>query len=296
MARGESITDYLNFQPGAPTAAPTLGAANQWGLDQDTTAGRIYYWDIPTSSWQSIGVTGPTGPTGPTGASVTGPTGPTGSSITGPTGPTGVGVTGPTGATGAGGSAYLPIVAPTAVAHWTSVNMVGATGADTPYGVLIQTPVELEHIRGLTRPVPGTPYTVTAAFLMRLGCCVNTSSGGMLLYSTVSGKCIVFRVTLHTGVPGFSITTYSDVNTGVANVLIQDPYPNLEIMMPPVWMRITDSGTTRGYWMSADGQTWEQVYSEATNTYVTPTGIGFFANSGNSGDGSYVTLISWTGA
>ena len=86
MASGQYITDYLSYGAGAPAGAPSLGAAGQYALYEDTAAGDLYAWDLLTTAWVRIwnhavpgGATGPTGATGPAGATGgTGPTGPTG--------------------------------------------------------------------------------------------------------------------------------------------------------------------------------------------------------------------------
>lgn len=46
------------------------------------------------------------------------------------------------------------------------------------------------------------------------------------------------------------------------------------------YLRITDDGTTRRFWFSNNGLDFVQLWSENTNTFVTPTkiGIGFYSN------------------
>jgi hypothetical protein len=89
MASGQIITDYLSYGSGAPSGAPSLGAAGQYAVYEDTATGDLYAWDLFTTAWVRIWnhavPGGPTGPTGATGAtSATGPTGAPGG--TGPTG------------------------------------------------------------------------------------------------------------------------------------------------------------------------------------------------------------------
>jgi len=54
MASGEIITDYLARGSGPPSDAPSLGAAGQWALYQDTDTGLYYQWNLQTSGWDPL--------------------------------------------------------------------------------------------------------------------------------------------------------------------------------------------------------------------------------------------------
>lgn len=53
-----------------------------------------------------------------------------------------------------------------------------------------------------------------------------------------------------------------------------------------ICLRITDDGSNRKFYSSINGLSWWQHYSEATNTYVTPTQVGFLIGAVNGGNSS----------
>lgn len=81
------------------------------------------------------------------------------------------------------------------------------------------------------------------------------------------------------------ITFYSGVSSGVGHILIEHynssssgsvtiSNNNLPMGMP-IWTRITDNGTNRIYYISTNGKDFQAIFSELTNTFLTPTKTGF---------------------
>lgn len=76
-----------------------------------------------------------------------------------------------------------------------------------------------------------------------------------------------------------SIDSWTNSTTFGAQVSFQAPFK--QFTCDDHRIRITDNGTNRIYYLSRDGKRFFQVYSEASNTYVTPSLVGLFFHSMN---------------
>jgi len=99
---------------------------------------------------------------------------------------------------------------------------------------------------------------------------------GVIIRDSVSGKSSAIWLGNDNGV-GFNKNYFSDDDTwnGVSGVAV---FANLNF-----WLRITDNGTTRTWAVSNTGDFWTDIYSEASDSYITPThaGVGINPNFGN---------------
>lgn len=144
----------------------------------------------------------------------------------------------------------------------------------------------------LMRPLlKSPPYTITTIFSWRgegtsysgslFGLCIG-ASGANLRYQQ-------FYVNADPAIGAVNmINIYSSSPTvgGSKRAYMTPTFTNFNY----IGMRITDDGTTRKWWVSNNGKSWAPTYSEATNTDVTPTEVGFAsyysnANTSVSGNG-----------
>lgn len=135
---------------------------------------------------------------------------------------------------------------------------------------------------------PATPYTLTA-YLMPLMMNVNYSGIALVLRKASDGTWIGFQQ--YCVSPDLYLSVGHGTNAGPAitvddlgSVVIPQFYP---------WMRITDDGTTRKFWVSMDGNNFLQVYSQAHATPLVPDQIGFGVEARNSVYGIGLTVLSW---
>ena len=233
-------------------------------------------------AWEAGGTTGPTGPggaTGPTGPSVTGPTGPGG-----PTGPTG-----PTGSAGSSGGVYpfTNFTAPSSSGFgW--VNQ-GSASVTIQNGVLVMsaTGTGADNLRFYKETLPSTPWTVIAAFVKRPNFFmypttpaaepggwddgIGISDGTKFLFFGISDNNTYNTLT---NLPTLNLDEYTNSTTFSGTRLF-----NMSVYgWPPIWwLKITDDGTTRKYYVSVDPTNagWQQIYQHAHTGYLTPTQVGY---------------------
>jgi hypothetical protein len=66
--QGELITDYIAYGAAQPADPPSLGAAGQWAIRQDTRTGQYWYYDLHLAAWRPLHA-GPADPWTPHSAS-----------------------------------------------------------------------------------------------------------------------------------------------------------------------------------------------------------------------------------
>lgn len=144
----------------------------------------------------------------------------------------------------------------------------------------------------LMRPLIHTPpYTITTIFSMRGE---GTSYSGYLFGLAIgnSGANLrhqQFYVNADPAIGAVNmLNMYSATNNGAGakRAYITPTFTNFNF----IGMRITDDGINRKWWVSGNGKSWGQTYTEATNTDVTPNEVGFAsycsnANTSASGNG-----------
>lgn len=176
---------------------------------------------------------------------------------------------------------------------WAWLNQAGASIVSGKSGEFLSTPREsagaVFHAR--TAATGAVPYTCTA-YLAPMIYQESNSTYGILLYDSVSGHIIAFRVTLSASTtPLLGVDTYTSTALAGHVVIL-----NSQVAELPRWFQIQDDATHRTYRLSADGQNWTQFYQEATVTFITPTDAGFFVfgpSSTSANVPASVTLMSW---
>jgi hypothetical protein len=188
------------------------------------------------------------------------------------------------------GSIYPPFKAPVD-SDFTWINQGGASiAANANGGIYLLGPANAgDSLRIRKKAAPATPYTITAALLVNL-IAVDFQQCGLIFRQSSDGKLISYNYVSGNTLGDFEFqsvdytnaTTFSAVNT-------QADY----VLSGPVWLRITDDGTTRtGSW-SIDGYNFTPHYSEGRTIFLTADEVGFFVNTSNATSPVSGTLLSW---
>ncbi|RQS20712.1 hypothetical protein [Burkholderia sp. Bp8998] len=149
----------------------------------------------------------------------------------------------------------------------------GATGAiatQYPWGIGIVTPHSSSaQAFVLTQPIPSGAFQVT----MRLRAApLNANYGcvGPCLYDSASGKLKLFELAYQNQL-GYWVGNFSNFSSWAGN-----PF-STNIGAVPEWMRIHSDATNWYYEVSGDGSSWQSLFSEAINSFLTPDSCGFYA-------------------
>lgn len=168
------------------------------------------------------------------------------------------------------------------------VNQGGAS-VDTTYGgIHLVAPLNSgASWRIRKKSAPGsTPWTITA-FILPVTFAIDVQSVGLIFRESSSGKCISCGIVHATNVLRFQVA-YLNSATSVNSVIV-----NRDVRFPQHWLRIADTGSLRKFFVSANGQHWEEIYSETRTNFITANEVGFFANEESNVQQSQMTLLSW---
>lgn len=137
-------------------------------------------------------------------------------------------------------------------------------------------------MHALYKTCPAPPYTVDAHVLLNVPSVAGSDA-------VVAGLALTDGTKVRGYYMGFwgpsgatdklSIDSWTNATTFGAQVSFQTLFK--QFVCADHYVRITDDGATRRFWISADGKRYFQVYSEATNTYVTPVRCGLFFHNVN---------------
>lgn len=186
------------------------------------------------------------------------------------------------------GQPLYPTLTPPVTGSMTWLNQGSATITTTSqgYGALRVPAAAGDILHGLYQSLPVTPYTITMAFFLS-GKPTTSRQGGLMLYSTVSGK---LKLLQFSAINQLAVSNWSDATHPGTN----DSGPSAVFVSGAYWVRIADDGTTRAYSYSSDGESYVDFYSEATNTYVTPDSVGFYADTSDTNSDAVITVLSFT--
>jgi hypothetical protein len=154
------------------------------------------------------------------------------------------------------------------------------------------------HFNRWVTTLPSTPYTVTMALTPLVPTWAGDyPAGGLLLRDGLSpgnGHNIHFEYQYRSD-SGIWHFRYGRYCNDVGSACYQgEPFVYRAPMMGTlIWIRIKDTGTTRSFLYSTNGQHWLEMYSEATNTYITPTQAGFAVGTHSSVFRSSMTIFHW---
>ena len=185
-----------------------------------------------------------------------------------------------------------PLVAPPNAAAWTWVNQGTASVSDSAGGVFLNGPAASSiNWRCLVKSAPGTPYTITACFLaVIIG--GSSESAGLVWRQSSDGKLVTFGFDKNsTSDQVIEVSKYTNPTTFSAHY---SPFPIIwSSAAQLLWMRISDDGTNRKCFVSADGVNWIEVHSVGRTDFLTADQVGWAVNPRSSNFATAATLISW---
>lgn len=192
-----------------------------------------------------------------------------------------------------GGGTSLPLfdfTAPPAASAFTWINQGTSSTADDATGIYLDAQGGADSIRAKVKSTTGkTKWTACFLFMSRaqntsgVGLCFTDGTGTPKLQCLNAG---LNAAGLHT----WQVNNYNSptsYNTTVASENAHSPHL--------VWMQLEDDGTTTKYFrFSYQGKPHLlTLYSVARANFLTPTHVGFYANSGGGGNNVETFLLSW---
>jgi len=146
----------------------------------------------------------------------------------------------------------------------------GAIATQYPWGIGIVAPHSSSaQAFVLTQPIPSGAFQVT----MRLRAApLNANYGcvGPCLYDSASGKLKLFELAYQNQL-GYWVGNFSNFSSWGGNAF------STNLGAAPEWMRIRSDATNWYYEVSGDGSSWQTLFSEAINSFLTPDSCGFYA-------------------
>lgn len=142
----------------------------------------------------------------------------------------------------------------------------------------VSMPSSASTIGVATLPIPGAPYTIDFAgcFSSIQGTTTTTEFGiclsdGTKYWTFTRGASSSFLECL---IIKWNTTTSSSVVALIGGTTMASTL---------YFLRITDDGTTRTAYISSNGKDFSKIFSEATNTFLTPTTYGLYSFSNTVG-------------
>jgi len=151
---------------------------------------------------------------------------------------------------------------------WTSLNFGSSVWTDINGVLLVEGIAGETQVRGKYKALPSAPFTAYVA-VGTLAHQQNNHVAGILLYDTGTTKCKIFGVSSYANGERATLLTYATPSSAGTFVGQQD-VQNFPIM----WYKFEDDNTNWKYSFSTNGTDFTQFYSEARNTFLTPTNIG----------------------
>lgn len=191
---------------------------------------------------------------------------------------------------GGGGPPFLNPLTPPTAANFTASSSYLTLATKTARMQLVANYVATMTVATYTTALPSPPYTIDLGFSFPQVIPANNNYTG--LFISDGTKYINFQFILYPGssypYAAMYIGEYATLG-GSATYLL-----SLWLSYQTNFFRITDDGTTRRYWVSTNGLDYVQVYSHATNTYLTPIKCGIVSWCNNATLASYkVTAYHW---
>jgi hypothetical protein len=152
-------------------------------------------------------------------------------------------------------------------------------------------------LRSVDKAYPTPPFTVEVAFLPCFGFGVNSRLGMGLGVKDTAGKIQMYGHAIYSSytnsVGGENFSAYNSYNSAVTGWAAGSYGFSPQFDSSIIWIKYVDDESHRIISFSADGVSWMQMVSLATNDYLVPDRIGFFMD-GNIGNNPYYTNPSMT--
>lgn len=192
-----------------------------------------------------------------------------------------------------------PFTIPPVISSWTSVTGSPLVTTDIPAGgITFLTPKSVvTTICGLTRTLAnGSSYDVRCAISLLIGISAFEQFGMMVSDGT---KIETLGLLFHTVPSGaWQITDYNNTTTSAGSGGTSAISFNTKSSV--FWMRVTNDGTHRNYYLGIDGVNWSLIYQASATSFLTETAVGMFmipdSGSGTSDFPIHFNLLSWSGA
>lgn len=139
--------------------------------------------------------------------------------------------------------------------------------------------------------IPATPYILDICMIPNV-ICKNYQLVGIVLRDSVSGKLITHAIEIgnsNTNECYYAVQKWNSptsFNASYIETLWAQGYGL-------VWLRVTDDGTTRKFFVSKDGEHFQQVASNGHTDFLTANRIGFAATENTGTFPAGMNLISW---
>lgn len=186
------------------------------------------------------------------------------------------------------------ILAPPVLSGYTWVDQGTASFTQNTGSADISFPLNSgDHNRLLTKAIPATPYTLTMGFVPGIG--GSNNSMGLCLYDSVSGKIIEIEIFRGSVTASTIIRILEWTNTTSPGTALFSSNP-LIAGTNMLWLRVADTGTTRTWSHSYNGQLWIQDLSHASGTWLTPTAFGFSNSLNDTAFGAQMNIFHFDGA
>lgn len=186
------------------------------------------------------------------------------------------------------GTSYTPPLA----ANFTVIG-TGITVTDKTSRMLLEV-TQGGNLRGIEQAVIATPYTIDA-FIQYLSPPVSGSAIVCGLHLTDGTKYRAFYIgkwgdSTTASSERFSIDNWTNASTFGSSVRIV----GMGTFGSGYFVRITDDGTTRSFYLSVNGLDFMLAYTEPTNTYVTPASMGIICfNSSSNTTTMVASIYNW---
>jgi hypothetical protein len=181
------------------------------------------------------------------------------------------------------------LLTPPVLVDFAWINQGGATGVNTYGGVFITAPAAGgDSLRILKKAAPGTPYTITTAFITHLSG-ANFAQAGLLFREAATTELAVF-VKMFNGFHQFTSSKYNNPTAFSANY---QTGVALGHSFQLLWLRIQDNGVNRICSYSFDGKSWTVFHTVARADFLTADEVGFFANANNASNPATIWLLHW---
>jgi hypothetical protein len=131
--------------------------------------------------------------------------------------------------------------------------------------------------------LPTTPYTIDLSGAMSGNYTSNIEFLALVLRDSTSGHLDVLEARANSNNPTYILGEEWTSSASYWEALFSNAFAGFGTGY--VALRITDDGSTRKYYWSANGLDYYLSYSEATGTYITPdtVGLGFFISGSANG-------------
>lgn len=170
------------------------------------------------------------------------------------------------------------------------VNQGSATIAQSGSSLYLEAPADATvNIKMREKTAPSTPYIITAL----MSCTIfnqNNMTFGLFFRESGTGEIQIFGM-MYNAAYRLTSFKYNSATSFNASYKVQ----NVESGYRGVynWFRISDDGTNRKCWYSADGKNWMEFHTIGRTDFLTADRVGFYVNSENATWKIGATLHSW---